>query len=124
MAIAKNNETEANCTFGIINNNSVHSRDVGGDSYQRKSSFKSSHESTAKLALRKVSEKLTNISLSRPDINVIIFDDNKSLSNESANKGQKKISKESDLRVKNSTPREKELESAILEQPESQSSSK
>ena len=60
LAIAKNNETEANCTFGIINNNSVHSRDVGADSYQRKSSFKSSQESTAKLALKKVSEKLTS----------------------------------------------------------------
>ena len=61
LAIAKNNETEANCTFGIINNNSVHSRDVGAESYQRKSSFKSSQSNTtAKLALKKVSEKLTN----------------------------------------------------------------
>ena len=61
LAIAKNNETEANCTFGIINNNSVHSRDVGAESYQRKSSFKSSQSNTtAKLALKKVSEKLTH----------------------------------------------------------------
>ena len=31
----KNNETEANCTFGIINNNSMNSREIANDSLQR-----------------------------------------------------------------------------------------
>ena len=42
----KNNETEANCTFGIINNNSMNSRELANDSLQRKTSLKSSQEST------------------------------------------------------------------------------
>ena len=41
----KNNETEANCTFGIINNNSVQSKAGCGDNDQRKGSLKSSQES-------------------------------------------------------------------------------
>ena len=42
---AKNNETEANCTFGIINNNSVQSKAGCGNSDKRKGSLKSSQES-------------------------------------------------------------------------------
>ena len=46
---------------------------------------------------------------------MVIFDDNKSLSNESTIKGQAKINRDTDLRVKNSTSREKEREAANLE---------
>ena len=57
---------------------------------------------------------MTDNSKSRPDINVIIFDDNKSQSDESGINGHKKTNNQSELR-ENSTPRKTEKNDSVID---------
>ena len=57
---------------------------------------------------------MTNNSQSRPDINVIIFDDDKSHSDESGIKGHKVTNNQSELK-ENSTPRKTEENNSVID---------
>ena len=57
---------------------------------------------------------MTDNSKSKPEINVIIFDDNKSQSDESGIKGHKKANNQSELK-ENSTPRKTEKNESVID---------